>query len=110
MAPAATLPELHIPQDVLAEVKRKSAETEFDNFRERVLEHFPDAVRVDVNLLADPDEDDRYWVDFWITLPGIFEQSIRERRLQYREDLAEQHSHIEWPLCSLSIQTTLENQ
>ena len=102
MTTTAALPELHIPQDVLAEVKRKSAETEFDNFRERVLEHFPDVTSVEVSLLDDPDEEDRNWVVFEVKLPEEMDvQQVRQRHTSFISALIEGRPHVEQPICSL---------
>jgi len=106
MTTTATLPELHIPPEVLAEVERKSANYEFDNFRERVMEHFPDAVTVEIELVEDPDEEDRNWVSFDVTLPATIEQELSFARYRdFVKDLIERRAHVAQPICSISVQS-----
>jgi hypothetical protein len=66
----STALDLLIPEDVTAEVRRKSAQIEFESFRKTVGDYFSDAEKLDVYLLEDPDEDDRNWVVFEVTLPS----------------------------------------
>lgn len=98
-----TATELAVPQDVLAEMRRKSAEVEFSNFRDRVMEYFPDATSIDVYLLADPDEVDRNWIVFQVRFSKTEMDELHRRKNEFIESLVEGRPHIAWPICSLSI-------
>jgi hypothetical protein len=99
----STTIDLIVPEEVLAEVRRKSAEVEFQSFRETIVDHFADARDFEIELLEDPDEEDRNWVVFRFMLPAdtsIDEANRREN--DFFADLNRRRPHIAWPICTLS--------
>jgi hypothetical protein len=99
-----TAPDLVLPEEVISEVRRKSAQIEFDSFRETVADRLQDAAAVDVYMLEDPDEDDRNWVVFELTMPINADLSeIQKRKRCFYDALMQNRPHIAFPICSLSI-------
>src|SRR5271166_2792819 len=100
----ATAAKLTVPNDVLAEVRRKSAEVEFESFRQALLDHFPDARAIELRLREDPDELDRNRVVFDVTVsPTISADCLRQREIDFYAELELRRPHIAWPLCVLSV-------
>jgi len=109
MSPSTAL-EIAVPEVVLAEVRRKSAEVEFESFRDTFVEHFADALATEVYLLADPDEDDRNWVVFEAILPSTSSlDEVQRRKARFRSALSSSRRHISWPICSLGIRFAKKN-
>ena len=105
----ASVAEIAVPEEVLAEVRRKNAEVEFAAFRETVLDHFPDAQSIHLRLLADPDEEDRCWVLFEVSIsravtPSEYSQMIKK----FYSDLPRRRPHVVWPICSLHLEFACE--
>ena len=101
---ARSAPELVVPEDVMAEVRRKSAQIEFESFRKTVGDCFSVVERLDVYLLEDPDEDDRNWVVFEVTVPINADLSkIQKRKRCFYDALIQNRPYIAFPICSLSI-------
>jgi len=97
------VPDLVVPEDVMAEVGRKSAQIEFDNYCKAVARHFPDPQCVELYLRADPDEDDRNWVIFKVTFPADMSfEEVRQRRLRFYEDFDKLRPQISQPICVLA--------
>ncbi len=96
--------ELAVPEDVLAEVKRKSAEAEVESFQECIMDFFPDAIACEIYLMEDPDEDDRNWVVFRLTIPdSIVLHEVQRRKQEFYDALIQSRPHVAWPICSLLI-------
>ena len=96
--------DLVVPEDVMAEVQRKSAQIEFESFRKTIGDYFSDVEKLDVYALEDPDEDDRNWVVFEVTMPSNSDLSeIQKRKRCFYDALMQNRPHIAFPICSLSI-------
>jgi hypothetical protein len=101
---AATSLNIAVPEDVMTEVRRKNAQVEFNAFRETVVDHFPDAVAIELRLLADPDEDDRSWIVFDVTLPALGRpEALQQRRAAFFPNLHLRRPHIPSPICTLHL-------
>jgi hypothetical protein len=100
----STVLDLVVPEDVIAEVRRKSAQIEFESFRKTTGDHFSDAEKLNVYITEDPDEDDRNWVVFEVTVPSNADLSeIQKRKRCFYDALMQNRPHIAFPICSLSI-------
>ena len=102
--PIAASLEIAVPEVVLAEVRRKSAQVEFENFRETIVDHFPDTQLIEVRLVEDPDENDRCWVVFQIVFPAELEiGEVLEKRRRFYKDFESRGPHVPWPICTFSF-------
>ncbi|HZT79127.1 MAG TPA: hypothetical protein VFA26_02810 [Gemmataceae bacterium] len=82
--PPATSAQITVEPDVWDFLKRREAQEEFDIYRQIVFEVFPELLGIEVFLLADPDEDDRWTVMFYVMLPTTYppkRAADRHRRL-----------------------------
>ncbi len=95
--------DLVIPEEVMAEVQRKSAQIEFENFCETIARHYPNPQCIELSVLADPDENDRSWVIFNVTFPTDMSfEEVRQKRIRFYEDFDKRCPHISQPICVLS--------
>lgn len=100
----STRPEIAVPDDVMAEVRRKNAEAEFSAFRDLVSERYRDSFSVRIRLLDDPDEDDRRWVVFEVTIPqGTTPDEYSRQIKEFCDELQQRRPHVEWPICVLQL-------
>lgn len=102
---SATALEIVVPDDVIAEVRRKNSEVEFNAFRDVVANHFPHAQAFSLRLLEDPDEEDRSWVVFEVRIlhaltPAEYTNEIKS----FYSKLSESRSHVSWTICTLDLQ------
>ena len=101
--------DIAVPEDVLAEEERCSAQVEFDSFFEAVRDFFPDALYSEIRLLADPDEDDRNWIVFEVRIARDTPQGAMLRQdEEFNSGLERRRPHVPWPICVLHLRYAKE--
>lgn len=70
MTAATTARELHLSPDINEFLNYRNATAAFDQFRQLVIESFPDQLEMKYWLLNDPDVESRAWCMIEVVLPG----------------------------------------
>ena len=100
----ATLPETAASPDVRMFLKQHNAEAAFVTLCELVRECYPALRRIDVELSADPDEDDRWKVLLWVRLPAMALETYLAQHDTYHERLRDEISVPQLPLFGVLTQ------
>jgi hypothetical protein len=100
--------DIVVPEDVIAEVRRKNAEVEFNSFKETVSDRYSDALSIRLRLLEDPDEEDRCWVVFEVKTSGISPETYSNELREFLDALFARRPHITSPICQLRLRSSSE--